>query len=231
MWDAAYGLFQLATEPCRATLSGHNGAVTCLLAHSDGVLSCSADATVRIWRAGGSHECVREVRLPCGPVYQMVSMGRCVARGHARAHMACACASSAWCRWATEFEWRRVRRRSGHQGEFVSHGAPSVFTVCFVCIHRYVWAAGHDGALHALDGTSLAPAEASGTQPAALRRAHAGFVSGLCALQVWHHSHPHCGWSAPQISSCPAAWPTAHLAAYHVDSYMWMCPLPEGMAD
>ena len=76
VWEAACGLFSLESEPCRATLSGHGGAVHALLAHSDGMLSCSADGTVRCWRPGGSHECLKEVSLPCGPVYSLVPMGR-----------------------------------------------------------------------------------------------------------------------------------------------------------
>ena len=31
VWDAAYGLFSLDTEPCTATLHGHHGAVHALL--------------------------------------------------------------------------------------------------------------------------------------------------------------------------------------------------------
>ena len=67
VWDVAYGLFQLATEPCRATLTGHAGPIHCLLAHRDGVLSSGADGTVRAWKAGGVHVCLREVSLACGP--------------------------------------------------------------------------------------------------------------------------------------------------------------------
>ena len=103
---------------CDRVLTGHTGAVHALLAHTDGVLSCAADGTVRCWKAGGStHTCLREVALSCGPVYGLVPMG------------------------------------------------------------RQVWAAGADGVIHTLDGTSL---EASGPP----RHAHAGFVSGLCSLQA-----------------------------------------------
>ena len=56
VWDAAYGVFGLETAPCRATLTGHAGAVHALLLHSGGVLSCGADGTVRCWAVGGRHE-------------------------------------------------------------------------------------------------------------------------------------------------------------------------------
>ena len=121
VWDAAYGVFQLQTEPCRAELRGHTAGVHGLLAHGDGVLSCSADGTVRCWAPAGSHECLREVRLACGPVYSLASMG------------------------------------------------------------RHVWAAGHDGGIHTLEGSSL---EVVAPEGGAARRGHAGFVSGLCALQA-----------------------------------------------
>lgn len=156
VWDAAHGVFQLETQPCRAMLSGHTGAVHCLLAHSDGVLSCAADGTVRVWKAGGGrggqlHECLREVSLRCGPVYQLVPMG------------------------------------------------------------RSVWAAGADGSVHSLDGITLEPSGPS-------RHAHAGFVSGLCALparttrQCWSFSSSDgraCRWKVdeldPQLTSERAA--------------------------
>ena len=77
VWDASVGLFQLdAAEACRAVLSGHNGAVHQLLAHSDGILSCSADGTIRCWSPGARHECIREVSLNGGPIYQIAPMGR-----------------------------------------------------------------------------------------------------------------------------------------------------------
>ena len=82
VWDAAHGVFQLETQPCRAVLSGHTGAVHSLVAHSEGVLSCASDGTIRCWKASGggkdgsAHACLREVYLNCGPVYQLVPMGR-----------------------------------------------------------------------------------------------------------------------------------------------------------
>lgn len=76
VWDAAFGLFQLATEPCKAVLSGHTGAIHCLLPHTDGVLSSAADGSVRCWKAGGTHECLRDVQLACGPVCALVPMGK-----------------------------------------------------------------------------------------------------------------------------------------------------------
>ena len=56
VWDAAYGVFGLETAPCRATLTGHVGAVHALLLHSGGMLSCGADGAVRCWAIGGRHE-------------------------------------------------------------------------------------------------------------------------------------------------------------------------------
>ena len=81
IWDAAHGVFQLETDPVRAVLSGHTGAVHALASHSEGVLSCSADGTVRVWKAasggGGSQfDCLREVALRSGPIYQLVPMGK-----------------------------------------------------------------------------------------------------------------------------------------------------------
>lgn len=87
VWEAACGLFQLESEPCRAVLSGHSGAVHALLSHSGGLLSCGADGTVRCWQAGGAHECLREVALPGGPVYQLVPMGRGVWASGADGHI------------------------------------------------------------------------------------------------------------------------------------------------
>ena len=82
---------------------------------------------MRSWNAGGAHECLREVRLECGPVGQLVPMGRAL------------------------------------------------------------WAAGQDGSVQSIDGQTL---QLSGAR----RRAHAGYVSGLCALgarttrQCWSYS-------------------------------------------
>ena len=82
---------------------------------------------MRSWNAGGAHECLLEVRLDCGPIGQLVPMGRAV------------------------------------------------------------WAAGQDGSVQTLEGQTLQP---SGTR----RKAHAGYVSGLCTLgarttrQCWSYS-------------------------------------------
>ena len=78
VWDAAFGLFDLETQPCRATLNGHTAAVHSLLTHSGGVLSCSADGNVCLWKSHGARECLREVALHAGPLYQLASAGRCV---------------------------------------------------------------------------------------------------------------------------------------------------------
>lgn len=153
VWDAAFGLFDLETKPCVAQLTGHSGAVHHLLPHTEGVLSCAADGTVRCWQPGGGRECIREVRLPCGPVYSLVPMGKCI------------------------------------------------------------WAAGADGVLHALDGSTLEP---SGKP----RAGHGGFVSGLCSLparttrQCWSFSTSDgrvCRWKSEEIESQQTAEAAARL--------------------
>ncbi len=147
VWDAAYGLFNLETEPCRAVLTGHTASVHALLAHTDAVLSAAADGTVRAWRASGtSHECMREVVLGCGPVSSLVPMGRCV------------------------------------------------------------WAAGQDGVVHALDGATLEPA-------AAPRRAHTGFVTGMCKLGA--RTTRAC-WSYSSVEKKVCVWRTEEAEGQHV---------------
>ena len=78
VWDAAYGLFDLEIEPSRATLQGHTAAVHSLLTHSGGIVSCAADGSVRRWKSHGSRECLCDVALNTGPLYQLVPAGRSV---------------------------------------------------------------------------------------------------------------------------------------------------------
>ncbi|KAL1529579.1 hypothetical protein AB1Y20_000522 [Prymnesium parvum] len=78
VWDAAYGLFNLSSEPCRNVLSGHRGSVLALLPYMGAILSSGADGAVRSWNAGGAHEALLHVDLSCGPIGQLVPMGRSV---------------------------------------------------------------------------------------------------------------------------------------------------------
>lgn len=145
VWEAACGLFQLESEPCRAVLGGHGGAVHAMLAHSERVLSCSADGSVRCWRPEGEHECVHEVSLHCGPVYTLVPMGRAV------------------------------------------------------------WAAGADGSIHTLDGSTL-------QEVSAPRQAHASFVTGLCQLQA--RTTRQC-WSYSTSDGRACKWRVEELEPQH----------------
>ena len=62
VWDAAYGLFGLETQPCRATLPGHAGAVHARLLAHGGVLSCGHNAAGQLGH--GSQRSFAPERVP-----------------------------------------------------------------------------------------------------------------------------------------------------------------------
>ena len=173
------------------SLAGHTGGVRCVLVLGMSLWTGSDDGSVRVWDAAYGL-----FQLSCEPC-------RAVLTGHTGAVHCLLTHSSGVLSSGADGVVRCWKAGGTHEclREAPLECGPAY---AMVPMGKLIWCAAHDGVLHAFDGASLEVVEGGA------RRAHAGFVSGLCALparttrQCWSYSTADgklCRWRTDEIEA------------------------------